>query len=761
MKWVMNVSNAFHSGNRTGIQRVVRAVVAHFLSAQASGACDVVLVVGQGGGLCVLPATEALRWLAGERVTVSEPWLPSDLAAGDWFVDLDASWGDGLDLELLWLDLKRAGVCVAKVHYDAVPLLFPAFSHENTVYRFAENFSACLGLVDHWFCISEQVGRDLVRLCGLYGVGVPAWSLMPLGCDMEAGVAGRGAAVAAEPILALLASGTFAVCVATLEPRKNHALLLDAFDAWVAEGGRGCDALVLVGKQGWNVAGLVQRIKAHPLFNRRLFWVDDASDALVRALFGRALFSINLSHYEGFGLPVVEALALGCPVICSDHGAMAEAARGAACLVSLDVPSVLGAMRQLSDPQARLPFVSLARAFEPLTWADALTMWSQGLQALSQCRDVCGLPAQAVYLSIRPDALRRSLASVMAFMPFVESAVVLTTPECVAAMVSAVAGLALPVTVVSEAELGLVERIEDHQARNTALRLALYQHPCVAAEFVAFDDDYVAVAHVDRSVFFENGRYKAYSFLDDGQDWLGSYPEPTSFDLGIWRTVRYLSRCGLPRFLFNAHMPQVMNRALAVDVLKRTQGLGLDEWSCCFNVALHLYPSQFVRLPYRAAGWPQDASSWLPSGVPDEPLFVNVYGSELEGDVGAFVSRWQHELRDAMGRRALANPQRACVGIGHEGLWCSPLPWSVHPDEPFFVRLVADVPVPHDAWLEVTLGAVTEVFEGARLPSCLYVPASRLHAGSSVVLKLVWQTTRNRSVLEIPVAVASAPVSLL
>ena len=200
--------------------------------------------------------------------------------------------------------------------------------------------------------------------------------------------------------------------------------------------------------------------------------------------------------------------------------------------------------------------------------------------------------------------------------------------------------------------------------------------------------------------------------------------------------MRYLSRCGLPRFLFNAHMPQVMNRALAVDVLRRTQGLGLDEWS------------------YRTAGWPQDASSWLPSGVPDEPLFVNVYGSELEGDVGAFVSRWQQDVRDAMGRRALANPQRACVGIGHEGLWCSPLPWSVHPDEPFFVRLVADVPVPDDAWLEVTLGAVTEVFEGARLPSCLYVPASRLQSGSSVVLKLVWQTTRDRSVLEIPLLAA-------
>ena len=104
--------------------------------------------------------------------------------------------------------------------------------------------------------------------------------------------------------------------VGTIEPRKNHVLLLDALDqVWQQYPDT---SLCIVGRIGWLCEELVSRIVRHPQYNRSLFMFNDLSDAELEYCYQHARGLIFPSHAEGFGLPVVEALQHGLHVLVSD-----------------------------------------------------------------------------------------------------------------------------------------------------------------------------------------------------------------------------------------------------------------------------------------------------------------------------------------------------------------------------------------------------------------------------------------------------------
>ena len=125
--------------------------------------------------------------------------------------------------------------------------------------------------------------------------------------------------------------------VGTVEPRKNVGLLLAVWEAWAAED-PAAPALLLCGRRGWKSGAL------HAAFGRaaaagwlrRPGYVDD--DALA-ALYRGALAVVCPSRYEGFGLPLVEALAAGAPVVASDIPVFREVAGAAALFAPADDPA--------------------------------------------------------------------------------------------------------------------------------------------------------------------------------------------------------------------------------------------------------------------------------------------------------------------------------------------------------------------------------------------------------------------------------------
>lgn len=149
----------------------------------------------------------------------------------------------------------------------------------------------------------------------------------------------------AEALAAIGASPPYVVCVGTLEPRKNVPGLVAAF-ARLHE--RHPDlSLVLAGKPGWGVRAVERAVAEHGVADRVVLTGYVAPD-LVPALYRLAAAVVYPSYAEGFGLPVLEALACGAPVVTTAGTAMADTGGDAAvCVPSGDVDALAAAIEQV------------------------------------------------------------------------------------------------------------------------------------------------------------------------------------------------------------------------------------------------------------------------------------------------------------------------------------------------------------------------------------------------------------------------------
>jgi len=153
--------------------------------------------------------------------------------------------------------------------------------------------------------------------------------------------------------------GRFVLSLGTIEPRKNHVRLLAAFERVAAtEPGL---RLVLVGRRGWRTSAFRRALAASPV--RDLVVVaGHLPDATVAHLLGACAVMAYPSLYEGFGLPVLEAMAAGAPVVTSTVSALPETAGGAAVLVDpYDVGSIAAGIVEAMDRRDALVAAGRAR----------------------------------------------------------------------------------------------------------------------------------------------------------------------------------------------------------------------------------------------------------------------------------------------------------------------------------------------------------------------------------------------------------------
>jgi glycosyltransferase involved in cell wall biosynthesis len=168
---------------------------------------------------------------------------------------------------------------------------------------------------------------------------------------------------------ALVGDAPYVLCVGTLHTRKNHLRLLQAWEQLQADVPH---TLVIAGGDGTGSAAVGDFLAARPhLRVRRLGYVDAAA---LPALYTGAAAFVLVSLWEGFGLPILEAMASGTPVVTSNTSSLAEVAGGAALLVDpQDAAQIAAALkRTLTDAALRdhLRAAGTARANE-FTWARA------------------------------------------------------------------------------------------------------------------------------------------------------------------------------------------------------------------------------------------------------------------------------------------------------------------------------------------------------------------------------------------------------
>jgi glycosyltransferase involved in cell wall biosynthesis len=154
-----------------------------------------------------------------------------------------------------------------------------------------------------------------------------------------------GADAAPEDLPDELSGQRYLLTVGTLEPRKNHTVLLDAFDRVQAD--HPDLHLVVVGRQGWRVDELADRLQRRAESDPRVHWFHQATDGELEALYQGAFAVVAPSLSEGFGLPVAEALARGRVVLSSHGGALREAGGEAAEYFDPTDPGQLEALLRL------------------------------------------------------------------------------------------------------------------------------------------------------------------------------------------------------------------------------------------------------------------------------------------------------------------------------------------------------------------------------------------------------------------------------
>ena len=159
----------------------------------------------------------------------------------------------------------------------------------------------------------------------------------------------------------------YLLSVGTIEPRKNVVRLVDAFEK-LADADSELQ-LVLVGTPGWRRSAIERRITESPQAHR-IVVTGYLPMAEIGALTEGAAAFCYVSLYEGYGMPVVEAMAHGAPVVTSNRSAMPQAAGGAAVLVDpFDVDDICRGIREAMARRAELALAGRARA-QARNWDD-------------------------------------------------------------------------------------------------------------------------------------------------------------------------------------------------------------------------------------------------------------------------------------------------------------------------------------------------------------------------------------------------------
>lgn len=260
-----------------------------------------------------------------------------------------------------WMRDRPDVLPVFLVH-DLLPLDFPEYFRAGYRERFARRAATIADHARALIATTEAVRERLDRELDARGRPRVPVHVAPLPTTLAAGEPGDDP----DPDLAGV---PYFVVLGTIEPRKNHLLLLEVWRRLAARGQP--PKLVVVGSRGWENEQVVDMLDRSAALAGHVIECSGLSDRGLRRLLGHARALLMPSFAEGYGLPVVEALSLGTPVVASDIPVFHEVAQERALFRhTLDGLGWLEAVEQLSRPHSDLAREAraLAAAYRAPTW---------------------------------------------------------------------------------------------------------------------------------------------------------------------------------------------------------------------------------------------------------------------------------------------------------------------------------------------------------------------------------------------------------
>lgn len=410
---LLDATKTFECRFSTGIQRVVRELVRRSDLIGAALGVEVVPVVVSGRGYHRLDAAGLTRLLEPPPATggtiVAHSRLarrakellqsnmriyalmqrmsmrrrlaaltahlePIDVASDDIVALIDDFAGGSPSLGAI-AKARRTGAATVAIVYDLIPILHREMVPRPIAYLFKRTFEQLAGSVDGLIAISKS-GADLIRAQpAVLRSGIPVTSFY-LGQDLH--VASGDITSTTIPEGAWRGGPTF-IMVGSIEPRKRHAAALAAFDTLWKDGVAA--NLLMVGRVGWDVDAFIEETRQHPQYGKSLFLCHHVGDHELRDAMARADATIMASKAEGFGLPIVESLAFGVPVLASDIPIFREVAGKAGCYFPPDdIAEFAAAIKQFIDsPEG---YRAAAHAFRWIDWDGSASEFAEAVRGL-------------------------------------------------------------------------------------------------------------------------------------------------------------------------------------------------------------------------------------------------------------------------------------------------------------------------------------------------------------------------------------------
>lgn len=320
---LVDVSELAHQDARSGVQRVVRNILRHWLSNPPAGYRVEPVYASRENGYRY--ATRFTLDFLGHKAGDIED-ADVDFAPGDILFMLDLQHHIAQIHRDFYQTARHHGVKVYFLVHDLLPILLDGI-FPPSMKALHEDWLSVVAESDGAFCVSRAVARELadwIRGADLVDEHRFRIGWFHHGADFTGSRSWTGLPTEATAVLGILECRPTFLSVGTLEPRKAHAQVLDAFEALWATG---VDVnLAIVGKKGWLVEDLAKRLRRHPEQGKRLFWLEGVSDEYLEKIYGASVCLIAASRGEGFGLPLIEAAQYKVPILARDIPVFREVA---------------------------------------------------------------------------------------------------------------------------------------------------------------------------------------------------------------------------------------------------------------------------------------------------------------------------------------------------------------------------------------------------------------------------------------------------
>lgn len=335
---LLDISEIVQRDAKSGIQRVVRSLLIELIENPPENT-DVCPIYFDG-----------IHYKYANVFTAAFTGRPSKNAADeivgfyqdDIYLALDLNAGITDIVHDFHLRLQCRGIKLYFIVYDILLVQHPEWWPDGVSVMFETWLNSISEVATGLVCISEAVAEDVrtwIKKNPPRRLSDPVICSFHLGADVQNSMPSKGLPIDAQAIFASLGARPSFLMVGTLEPRKGHTQTLSAFELlW----GQGVDVnLVIVGKQGWLVDPLIDKLRRHSELKQHLFWLEGVSDEFLEKIYVASTCLIAASEGEGFGLPLIEAAQHNKPIIARDIPVFREVAGENALFFSGSAPKDL------------------------------------------------------------------------------------------------------------------------------------------------------------------------------------------------------------------------------------------------------------------------------------------------------------------------------------------------------------------------------------------------------------------------------------